>query len=156
MAILLLNPSLFIFFNWIFSFYYANFYLFHNLYYYFFSSGLRLGQSSMVSTLTRLYLDGEEMYDEAFSAVTRCKNLELFSVSCCESATDLSLKYIKVVTDWIILYDFIQNFCYFLLWLLCESYVGYLAWDKVYSNFSHFRNLSIYTCLEVRISQKKD
>lgn len=50
----------------------------------------------MVSSLTRLYLDGEEMYDAAFGAITCCRNLELLSVSYCESATNLSLTYIKV------------------------------------------------------------
>lgn len=58
-------------------------------------AGLRLADSPMVSSLTRLYLDGEEMYDAAFGAITRCRNLELLSVSYCESATNLSLRYIK-------------------------------------------------------------
>ncbi|VDK48204.1 unnamed protein product [Anisakis simplex] len=57
-----------------------------------------IASSPFVASLTRLYLDGEDLGDFGFRALTSCCNLELLSVSFCESATDLSLGYIKTLS----------------------------------------------------------
>ncbi|KHN84835.1 F-box/LRR-repeat protein 3, partial [Toxocara canis] len=60
-------------------------------------AGTYLVSSPFALSLTRLYLDGEEFDDLGFRALTCCRNLKLLSVSFCESATDLSLGYVKTL-----------------------------------------------------------
>lgn len=61
-------------------------------------AGTYLVSSPFAGSLTRLYLDGEELDDLGFRALTSCQNLKLLSVSFCESATDLSLGYVKTLS----------------------------------------------------------
>uniref|UniRef100_A0A915PH06 F-box domain-containing protein n=1 Tax=Setaria digitata TaxID=48799 RepID=A0A915PH06_9BILA len=58
-----------------------------------------LATSSFVSTLTRLYLDGEGLDDFGFRTLTACKNLNLLSISFCENLTDVSLSCLKDLTN---------------------------------------------------------
>uniref|UniRef100_A0A914ZYW4 F-box domain-containing protein n=2 Tax=Parascaris univalens TaxID=6257 RepID=A0A914ZYW4_PARUN len=61
-------------------------------------AGTYLVSSPFAGSLTRLYLDGWELDDLGFQALTCCQNLKLLSVSFCESATDLSLGYVKTLS----------------------------------------------------------
>ncbi|VDN06404.1 unnamed protein product [Thelazia callipaeda] len=58
-------------------------------------SAMYLEKSPFALTLTRLYLDGEDMDDFGFQALTACKNLNLLSISFCENLTDASLDFVK-------------------------------------------------------------
>ncbi|MFH4975200.1 hypothetical protein AB6A40_001909 [Gnathostoma spinigerum] len=64
------------------------------------TSSIRLFCHSLsASTIVRLYLDGEALDDNAFLAISNCSNLELLSVSFCESASDAALTHLKFLRN---------------------------------------------------------
>ncbi|VDN57284.1 unnamed protein product [Dracunculus medinensis] len=54
-----------------------------------------IASSIFYYSIKRLYLDGEGMTDADFSAISTCSNLQLLSISFCDTATDLALSYLK-------------------------------------------------------------
>ncbi len=48
-------------------------------------------------SLEKLYLDGEGLTDLAVFSVSHCRNLRFLSISFCETFTESSLDYLKVI-----------------------------------------------------------